>query len=50
MGRRDVYVNHIGGAVRAIDEFLSGVTEETFSTMPVVRDNVRRNLDVSGVR
>jgi uncharacterized protein with HEPN domain len=44
--RDATYVDHIAQAVRAIDTYLHGVSEETFHESPMVRDAVLRNLEV----
>jgi uncharacterized protein with HEPN domain len=44
--RDSTYLSHIDRAVRAIDEYLSDVTEASFGTKPMVRDAVLRNLEV----
>jgi uncharacterized protein with HEPN domain len=33
-------------AIRAIDSYLAGVSEETFNATPIIRDAVIRNLEV----
>jgi uncharacterized protein with HEPN domain len=47
MNRDSTYLGHIANAIRAIETYLAGVTEETFSDTPIVRDAVLRNLEVN---
>jgi uncharacterized protein with HEPN domain len=44
--RDPTYVEHIAQAVRAIDTYLDGVSEEAFHESPMIRDAVLRNLEV----
>lgn len=46
MDRDATYLGHIASAIRAIDSYLIGVSEEAFSETPIVRDAVLRNLEV----
>jgi uncharacterized protein with HEPN domain len=44
--RDTTYVQHIAAAVRRIDSYLSGLSEEAFCQTPMVQDAVLRNLEV----
>ncbi len=46
MDRDATYVTHIAQAVRAIDTYLDGVTQQHFGQSPMVRDAVLRRLEV----
>ena len=44
--RDATHLSHIARSIAAIDQYLVGVTEESFLTSPMVRDAVLRNLEI----
>jgi uncharacterized protein with HEPN domain len=45
-GRDTTYLAHVAKAIRAIDDYLTDVTEDVFVRTPMIRDAVLRNLEI----
>lgn len=43
-----LYLRHILDAIRRIEEYSSGIDEETFATNPLVQDGFIRQLEIIG--